>query len=213
MPHVESIQVGPAREYPADHFVRRPLNSGIIKYPVETSVWVGRDRLVGDSEHGDLDRAVLGYSAEHYRDWRNSFPEFDFPVGSFGENLTIAGLSEKEVCVGDVHRIGGVMLQVTQPRYPCPKLSRRCGIDSLHKVAAETNRYGWLYKVIQEGYVETGLALKVLDRPNPQWPVSRAFGILRAAFHREPINTESAAELVALTELAGFWRDVVRQAL
>lgn len=213
MPHVVSVQVGPAQEYPADRFVRRPLSSGIIKHPVLTPVWVSCDGLVGDNEHDEPERAVLGYSIDHYEDWRRVFPEFDFPVGAFGENLTLSGLIEDEVCLGDIHRLGEVVLQVTQPRYPCPKLSRRCGIEGLHEVAAETHRYGWLYKVLHEGHVEAGLELEILDRPQPQWPVSRAFPTLRAIFRGEPFQADLADELAQCPELARFWRELIQQAL
>ena len=132
-PVVVSIQVGQPREVQE---AKRSYMSAIFKDAVEAPVWVGALHLAGDAQaddkhHGGPDRAVLGYSVEHLPVWRSESPGFDFPNGSFGENLSISGLTEVTVCIGDVWEVGEALLEVTYPRVPCYKLNGRSGLPTL----------------------------------------------------------------------------------
>ncbi len=106
--------------------------SAFVKGSVAGAVHVGPEGLEHDSQadrrvHGGADKAVYAYAAKHYPAWTTEFPELaaQFIAGGFGENLTIEGLDESDLCVGDVHGVGGVRLQVCQPRQPCFKLALR----------------------------------------------------------------------------------------
>src|SRR4051812_33624927 len=109
----------------------RPLKTGIFKEPTHERVMVRRHNLDGDAQldpryHGGEFKAVYGYSLEHYDWWRRELP-IEFPLGVFGENLTIEGLPEADVCVGDTFRAGKALLEAVQPRLPCFKLGIRFG--------------------------------------------------------------------------------------
>src|SRR5271168_2378640 len=108
-----SIQVGAPKNYGCENAVDahdKPWTTGFFKTPIEGRVFAGAMNLAGDGQadlknHGGVDKAVLAYSADHYPKWRDELGMPDMPYGAFGENLTIAGLSEKSVCIGDILRI------------------------------------------------------------------------------------------------------------
>ena len=113
---------------------------------MEGKVWLDRCNLFGDGQadlknHGGHEKAVLAYSVDHYPDWRIELNHRELPYGAFGENFTIEGLAEKSVCIGDTYVAGDVRLQVSQPRQPCWKISRRWQIKDL---AEEYNPQGVL---------------------------------------------------------------------
>ena len=114
-----SIQVGTPQAYGFENALDthdKPWRTGFFKTPVEGRVFVGRTNLDGDGQadlenHGGIDKAVLAYSADHYSKWRREIDLPDLPYGAFGENLTISGLSEESVCIGDTLRIGAVVVR------------------------------------------------------------------------------------------------------
>ena len=94
-----------------------------------------------DKKHdGGLDKAVLAYSADHYEYWRRELPVLEMSRGAFGENFTVAGSCEENVCIGDTYRVGKVLVQVSQPRVPCWKLGRRWNLPDLTKRVETTGR-------------------------------------------------------------------------
>src|SRR5215470_19747579 len=104
-----------------------PVSTAIFKEPVSGRVTLRTLNLDGDRQadltvHGGPEKAVYAYPAEHYSFWREQFPEMELPWGMFGENLTLAGLLEDEVHIGEHFRVGSAKLMVTQPRLPCYKL-------------------------------------------------------------------------------------------
>ena len=142
---------------------------------VDGPVAVGPLGLAGDEQaelsvHGGPDKAVYGYPAAHYAAWRDDYPEHAglFVAGGVGENLTIAGWTEADLCVGDVHRMGSATLQVCQPRQPCFKFALRFGDNRLPKAMVRNGRAGWYYRVLEPGMLDGGDAV-TLHRP----PASR----------------------------------------
>src|SRR5215213_4616075 len=122
--------------------------TGIYKEPVEGRVWMGRTNLDGDGQadltvHGGPSKAVYVYPSEHYPLWRAELPGLDLPWGAFGENLTIAGLSETEVCIGDRFRIGEGEVMVTEPRMPCYKLAGKLARPEIIREFLESGRSGF----------------------------------------------------------------------
>src|ERR1700676_163268 len=119
-----SIQIGTPKSYGFEEAVDtqdKPWTTGFFKTPIEGPVFVGTANLAGDGQadlknHGGVDKAVLAYSADHYPEWREERRMPDMPHGAFGENLTIAGLSEESVCIADISRIGEATSEVSQPR-------------------------------------------------------------------------------------------------
>jgi MOSC domain-containing protein YiiM len=176
-PHLASIHVGmPAQLGGADG--ERAWVSGIFKTPVSGPIWLGRLNLAGDGQadlrvHGGPDKAVLAYSADHYPFWTGRLPGVDFPYGAFGENFTIAGLTEDSVCIDDVYRVGDAAIYVTQPRQPCWKLARKLGTKEIGPLVIGTGYTGWYFGVMHEGFVRTGDRLTLIHRPNPNWTIRR----------------------------------------
>jgi len=179
--------------------------TAIDKQPRHDPVMIGPLGLEGDEQaeaviHGGPDRAVLQYALHHYDAWRAEFPEIaeKFVPGGFGENIVAGGLDEETVCIGDLVRIGGVLLRVTQSRAPCFKLNHRFGRAFVARRAQETFRTGWFYAVAEPGHAKVGDVIEILARPHPQWPVSRVQHYL----YREPGNLDAARELAELPALS-----------
>ncbi len=213
---VISIQVGMPANYgqadatdPHD----RPWRTGYFKMPVSGKVFAGQTGLAGDGQadlenHGGIDKAVLAYSAEHYPKWREELGIAEMP-GGFGENLTVSALDETVVCIGDVWQCGPVEFEVSQPRQPCWKTSRRWRIDDLSRRVIATGRSGWYLRVLTEGEMEAGMELTLVKRIHPQWTVARANEIL----HHRKDDLAAAEELAFLPELALSWREIFVQRL
>ena len=106
----------------------KPITTGIFKQPVAGRVRMRSLNLDGDQQadltvHGGIEKAIYAYPMEHYAYWRQELPDQPLPWGTFGENLTIEGLSETTVNIGDRFRMGTAEVMVTQPRFPCFKLN------------------------------------------------------------------------------------------
>lgn len=207
-PMVVSVHVGTPREVRED---KRAYMTAIFKDAREAPVWVGTSQVEGDAQadqkhHGGPDRAVLGYGVGHYPVWRAEEPRFDFPNGCFGENLSIAGLDEHSVCIGDVVAIGETVLEVTYPRVPCYKLNGRSGIPNLLTRVIATGRIGWFYRVLQEGRVQAGQAIALRERPHPEWTIARAYDVFKGLQGQGTASLDEARELAALPPLAEGWR-------
>lgn len=210
MAQIVSIQVGLPQERDPEH----PWTSGIFKFPVEGVVRVGKLNIEGDGQadlknHGGVDKAILAYSAGHYPYWRADLPHLDWVHGAFGENLTVDGQSEDDVCIGDVYQVGTVRVEVSQPRAPCWKLARRWDQTDLTARVKITGHTGWYLRVLGEGEIEAGMALALEKRPYPAWTVTRA----TRAMDNWKDNPAEAAALAAVTPLAASWRDYLAKKL
>lgn len=200
-PYIASIQVGKPKTFKVKttpNLMERICTTGFFKEPVEGQVWLGKTNLSGDGQanlkyHGGPDKAVLAYSAAHYPAWHNEITHIKLPYGAFAENLTIFGLTEASVCIGDKYSIGDAIVHVSQPRQPCWKISYRWQIKDLTERVKSTGRIGWYFRVIKEGYVESGLPVVLLDRPYPQWTVARAYEIMKNRYR----DKRSALELAS----------------
>ncbi len=210
MPTLASIQRGTPRAVPvtAADFSQKPWTSAFFKLPVAGVVRVTTLGLEGDGvadvvNHGGADKAVCAYPAGHRAAWEAELGLAEFPGGAFGENFTIHGLAETDVCVGDVYRVGSAVVQVSQPREPCWKLARRWNIKDLAARSIRTGRTGWYFRVLDEGEVEAGQSLTLVERPRPEWTIERANGVM----HHHIGGAEMARELTAVPELSGAWRE------
>jgi len=134
------------------------VSTGIFKEPVAGRIMLRRGNLDGDQQadltvHGGWDKAVYVYPSEHYPLWRAELPGMELPYGMFGENFTTEGLDETSVHLGDQFRIGGAVVEVTQPRMPCYKLGIRFGRPDMPKRFHASGRCGFYLAVLQEGEV------------------------------------------------------------
>jgi MOSC domain-containing protein YiiM len=200
-----SLNVGrPARVDAAE-----PWTSGIYKSPVEGRVRLSSENLAGDGQadlkvHGGPDKAVCVYSVDHYPAWREELGVPESGPGWFGENFSVEGQTETQVAIGDAYRIGSAVVQISQPRAPCWKLGRRWHRLDMPKLVVESGRTGWYLRVIEEGDVEQGDALTLVDRPFPRFTIDAVNAV---AYSRGGTRDLAAArELATCPALAEAWR-------
>lgn len=158
------------------------LRTGIGKSPVTGRVWMGELGLAGDAQgnlkvHGGPDGAVYLYSADHYPLWQAEEGR-TFPYGQFGENLTVTGIREDAVWIGDVFRVGGAEVQVTQPRIPCATLGLRMGDAKFPDRFLASRRNGFYLRVLQTGEVGAGDAFTRQSRGAEGMSVREAVDLL-----------------------------------
>lgn len=187
----------------------RQVESGIFKLPVAGPVLVGKLNLAGDGQadlsvHGGLDKAVYLYSGDHIPYWRQVLQRDDLGPGSFGENLTVEGMGEDEVAIGDEFAIGGARFVVTQPRLPCFKLALALDTPSITKTFLESGRTGCYLRVVQEGAIEAGDPIYPLpSRESARVTIAefvRLYRVKRAT--REQIH-----RILSLGALPQDWKD------
>ncbi len=145
------------------------VTTSIFKQPTNERVKIRSLNLDGDIQadltvHGGVQKAVYAYPMEHYAYWRQELPDEELPWGAFGENLTIEGLSETSVNIGDRFRIGTAELMLTQPRFPCFKLNLKFGRDDMVKRFLNSRLSGIYFSVAREGEVGVGDAIELVGR-------------------------------------------------
>ncbi len=207
---VQSIQVGKVRtegESAAPGILRRRWTTGFYKQPVAGPVTVGPLGIEGDAvadtvNHGGPDKALLCYAASHYPTWLAEHPDLKMGPGALAENLTISGVTEADVCIGDLYQVGSCQLQVSQPRQPCWKIARRWRVKTLTKEVAQTGRTGWYVRVIRSGQLNVDDECELRQRPNPDWTVARANDVMFGRL----ADRAAVFELMKLQELADAWR-------
>ena len=210
-PRVVSVQIGAVRELGtvgAAKRMDRPWSSAIFKEPVSgrrfaTALGLDGDEQANTVDHGGPDKALLAYSDENRATWADLLGEV--PPGGFGENLTISGLDETTVCIGDRFRIGDALVECSQPRQPCWKLDNRWRQRDLSTRVVETGRSGWYLRVLEPGEIGAGDDVELTEHPNPEWSVARAARIM----HRLERDARVAAQLAALPELSATWRETL----
>jgi MOSC domain-containing protein YiiM len=184
------------------------VSTAIFKSPVEGPVEVSDLNLRGDrqadlSVHGGRFKAVYGYPSEHYAYWRKELPHANLPWGAFGENLTTEGLLETDLHIGDQVRIGSALLQVTQPRSPCYKLTIRFDRDDMVKRFAESNTSGFYFTVLKEGTLQAGAEITIVERH----PAAVSVADINHLYYRESQDPQLLARAIELEALPQSWRD------
>jgi MOSC domain-containing protein YiiM len=137
----------------------KPMTTGIFKYAVEKPIFLDVEDVKGDAvcdrkHHGGIDQAVYGYSLKHYDYFKKLYPDLDWQLGMFGENLTIDDLDETKIHVGDIFNVGEAILEVTKPRQPCRTLGVRFNDMKIVKQFWNTSFSGVYFKVLQTGFVK-----------------------------------------------------------
>ena len=153
-----SVNVSLPRDVP---HLGKTVSTGIFKEPVSGRIMLRTLHLEGDGQadrenHGGIYKAVYAYSIEHYEHWKRELGRTDFIPGQFGENFTVQGMGEDDVHIGDVFRLGGALVQVTQPRAPCYKLGLKMGMPRFPKLFLVSGRVGFYLRVLEEGEVGAG---------------------------------------------------------
>lgn len=193
---VISVRVGRPRtlvEPGNDGKKPRTWRTSFFRDSVEGPIHVGLRGLAGDEVadkryHGSPDQAVLFYSAAHYPLWREELHLAEMGPGGFGENLTVDGATEADVCLGDRLRVGSALFEVTSPRFPCWKIDRRWETAGITSRVAENGRCGWYVRVLETGSLQNGGDLIVESR---DWPNATIAKAARAAFGPAPFEEEA----------------------
>jgi ferredoxin-NADP reductase/MOSC domain-containing protein YiiM len=181
----------------------RIVRTGILKEPVVGRRMVRRLNIDGDGQgdlagHGGEQRAVLVYQLESYRYWERELGRPQFPFGQFGENFTVDGLSDREVCIGDRYRIGDALFEVTQPRVTCYRVGMRLDEPRMASLLVAHGRPGFYLRVLEEGLVGAGDDIvKVVDGPE-RMTVAEIDALLYLPGHRRE-ELERALRIPALS--------------
>ncbi|PEQ57108.1 MOSC domain-containing protein [Bacillus cereus] len=182
------------------------VHTGINKKQVKEPVYLSFVKFNGDGQadlvhHGGVDKAVCVYTGDHYPYWEKELNQ-DLVYGAFGENITVSGMSEEDVCIGDTFELGQAIVQVTQPRQPCFKLAKKYNIPKLPLYFQETGYTGFYFRVLKEGWVSSVDTLKRLQS-DPKG-VSVAFA--NRIMHKEKQNIEGVKRILEVNALSNSWR-------
>src|SRR5882762_5688755 len=194
MARLLSVNVGLPREVTSNG---KSVRTAIWKFPVKDRRAVRTLNVDGDAQadlagHGGEQRAVFVYQIESYHYWEHFLGRTDFSFGQFGENFTVDGLLDEEVCIGDRYRIGDAVFEVTQPRVTCYRVGIRMNEPRMPALLVEHRRPGFYFRVLQEGEVGAGDDIvKVADGP----------------------ERSTVAEIDALLYLPGHSREQLERAL
>lgn len=183
------------------------MTTAIYKSPVDSPLLLTKTNIVGDGQadlvnHGGFDQAVCVYCSEHFLFWEHLYQR-PFEPGAFGENITLFGRTEEEICIGDVFQIGTAIVQVSQPRQPCFKLAKRHGIKDLPLKIQQTGYTGFYLRTIKEGMIQRGDELHLLDRSKN--PLSIQY--INKAKYGKQTNVEALQEIIEEPALSEAWRN------
>jgi MOSC domain-containing protein YiiM len=186
----------------------KTTSTGIFKESAPGRRMLRTLNLDGDGQadldgHGGMYKAAYVYTVENYRYWASELGRTDFvPAGQFGENFTVEGMPDDAVSIGDVFRVGGALVEVTQPRVPCFKLGIRMGIEGFHKQFAEACRVGFYLRVLEEGEVGAGDAFDLIREAPVRMTVREMMHLL----YFDPDNMEDAKKALHIEALSPGWR-------
>ena len=186
----------------------KTIRTGIFKEPVSGTVMLREKNIDGDGQgdlrvHGGTYKAIYGYPFEHYTHWQQELQRDDLTYGQFGENLTVEGLLEDAVHIGDVFQIGStVRLQITQPRVPCFKLAYKMGLPEFPKQFLESLRVGFYFRVLEEGEITAGDTIACVEADSESMTVTEVVNL--RYFDRD--NHEKIAQARKLRALSPSWK-------
>jgi MOSC domain-containing protein YiiM len=185
--------------------------SAIAKSDVGDTLEIIATGCAGDEQadlvnHGGTEKAVHHYPSDHYPFWRETLgdPALDFGPGRFGENIASEGVTEDDICIGDLISIGTALFEVSQGRQPCWKIATHTRFDEMAHLIQKSLRTGWYYRVVRTGAIRVGDPIILQARPNPGWTVRR---VTEARF-TATIAPALAAEIAALPALSASWRPI-----
>ena len=206
-----SLNVGMPRDV---EWEGRTVRTGIWKDSVEGRRRVGRLNVEGDGQgdllgHGGVNRAVFVYQIESYRYWQDVLGRDDFSYGQFGENFTISGLSDGEVCIGDRYRIGSALFEVSQPRVTCYRVGIRMNEPQMPSLLVAHRRPGFYLRVLEEGEVGAGDVIELVETGAEAMTVAEIDGLLYLPNHGRR-DLERALRIPALSE---GWQGSFRELL
>lgn len=157
--------------------------TGIFKYPTEEGLFLTKNDVKGDTvidrvHHGGTNKACYLFSSDYYPYWKEQYPDHEWDWGMFGENLTVSGMDESQIRVGNIYKIGDATVQVSQPREPCYKLGIRFGTQEILRQFIAHNHPGTYVKILEEGKVTTGAEVKLLEESTNPLTVQQFYELM-----------------------------------
>ncbi|MEC7640721.1 MAG: MOSC domain-containing protein [Nitrospinota bacterium] len=203
MPAVVSINIAkPARI----NLNGGTLFSGILKKPVTGRIQLQTEGFLGDGtadkrHHGGSDKGLCVYPMDHFPYWEKELGKM-IPPGAFGENLTVSGLDENLVHIGDIFRVGNAKIQISQPRQPCHKVSKLFGLNNMACQIQKSGFTGFYCRVLQPGWIEAGDNLALIHTHEKRFTV----GMANHLMYVDKKNKESIKKLLSLDALSVEWK-------
>jgi MOSC domain-containing protein YiiM len=181
----------------------RKVQTGIFKYPVNSPIFLGKtdvnhDQVIDRKYHGGEYKACYIYSADHYDYWKSLYPELEFDYGMFGENITIQGMQETDMFLGDVYQIGEAKVEITQPREPCFKLGARFGTQKVLKQFINAPYPGAYLRVLEEGAVKSGDEIKLISKGFEESSLKDVYSLM---YHSTKAERDQIHRLLELNDL------------
>jgi MOSC domain-containing protein YiiM len=203
---VVSIQVGRSSSF---QYQNKEFTTAMHKLPVQSPIYLASMQLDGDEQadlvhHGGADKAVCVYSQEHYAFWQKELNR-PMPISAFGENLTVVGMLESEVCIGDIYRIDEALVQISQPRQPCHKLAKRYDLVKLPMLVQQTGYTGFYFRVLQEGWIGVNPQVKL----EQLHPLGVTVSFANHIMHNDKHDLTGACEILAVDALSRSWRETL----
>ena len=193
---------------------RKMVRTGIFKEPVAGRIVLRGLNLDGDGQadlvnHGGLHRAAYVYPVENYEYWSRELDRDDLSFGQFGENFTVEGMTEEDVHIGDVFRVGDALVEVSQPRPPCFKLGIKMAMPGFPKLFLASGRVGFYLRVLKEGEVGEGDEVERVRRDPERLTVRETSHLL--FFEGE--NLKGARRALRVPALSPGWRESFQERL
>ncbi|MGQ8338563.1 MOSC domain-containing protein [Sunxiuqinia sp. A32] len=192
----------------------KKVKTGIYKTPVDQPIIlekedVRNDHVLDRRYHGGIDKACYLYSKDSYSFWQRKYPKLDWQWGMFGENLTVEGLDESSINIGDVYEIGEAVVQVSQPRQPCYKLGVRFGNQSVVREFLESSYPGVYVRVLKDGAVRKGDVMNLMQKAANSLSLVDVFSL----FSRNIDNKELLEQAISIPELGEACRKDLKKLL
>lgn len=161
----------------------KKITTGIYKKPVSKSIYLGKEGVHGDEVsnkkvHGGEFKACYLFAAEEYEYWKDFYPNLDWTWGMFGENLTVSGLDETEIYIGDIYKVGNALVQITQPREPCFKFGVKFGSQKVIKQFIDNGYPGTYIRILEEGTVKNGDTFKLIEKAKDSITIAQFFNLI-----------------------------------
>jgi len=209
---VTSVNLGEKRSI---NWRGQEIETGIFKFPVQSSIRLGKedvdnDNVIERKYHGGIDKACYIYSADHYSYWEKLYPDLDFKPGMFGENITIEGLDEAKIFIGDIFQIGGAKVEVSQPREPCYKLGFRFDTQKVLKQFLNAPYPGVYLRVIEEGNVNVGDKLELIEKGYNFANLAETY---RLAFHADNSEQDNLQKILGIGNLPEGFKQTLEKRL
>ena len=198
-----SVNIGKEKTYDFNGVI---IKTALEKTPVSDNIFVHKLGFTGDEQaekiiHGGVDKAVCMYPFEHYKYWENLLNK-KMPSSSFGENLTVQGMTEKDICIGDIFQIGEVVIQITQPRQPCFKLTYIHNVPKMSYLTQDSGFTGYYARVLKEGNLKVSDKITLIEKNSKNISIEFTNQIL----HNDNKNKKAIEKILQAEEIASNLR-------